>query len=262
MIASIAIAAVFVKLGGQDADPKAGKHIVWQDEFNRRGLPDAAKWGYEYGFVRNNEAQRYTRARVENARVTNGELTIEARHEDFEGGHYTSAALESTQAWDHGYFEVVAKIPTGRGTWPAIWFLGDGIRKKGASYIGWPQCGEIDLMENVGFDPEKVHFNIHTKSNIKMDGSSASSHIDVPKVWEGWHTYGLDYQAHKLEMYFDGKKVLTYLDDRKGEAGWPFDKPQFIILNLAIGGDWGGQRGIDDSIFPAKFEVKSVRVYQ
>jgi beta-glucanase (GH16 family) len=90
----------------------------------------------------------------------------------------------------------------------------------------------------------------------------ASTHIDVPKAWEGWHTYGLDYQAHKLVMYFDGKKVLTYLDDGKGEGGWPFDKPQFIILNLAIGGSWGGQQGIDDSIFPARFEVKYARVYQ
>jgi beta-glucanase (GH16 family) len=248
--------------GSQSSEPKVGKHIVWQDNFQGKGLPDPAKWGYEHGFVRNHEAQRYANGRIENSRVNGGKLTIEARQENFEDGKYSSAALESTQAWDHGYFEVVAKIPTGRGAWPAIWFLGDGIRKKGAEYIGWPLCGEIDLMENVGYDPEKVHFNIHTQSNSKAPGSVASNHIEVSKVWEGWHTYGLDYQAHKLEMYFDGKKVLTYLDDGKGEGGWPFDKPQFIILNLAIGGDWGGQRGIDDSIFPLKLEVKSVRVYQ
>lgn len=246
----------------QNADTKAGKHLVWKDEFKVNGLPDSNKWGYEYGFVRNNEAQRYTRSRLENARVTHGELIMEAKREDFEGGKYTSAALESVQAWDHGYFEVVAKIPTGRGTWPAIWFLGDAIRKKGSDYIGWPLCGEIDLMENVGFDPNLVHFNIHTQANSKVEGSVASNHIEVPGVWEGWHTYGLDYQAHKLEMYFDGKKVLTYLDDGKGDKGWPFGRPQFIILNLAIGGDWGGQKGIDDSIFPSKFEVKSVHVYQ
>jgi len=262
MLPFSALAVLAILSGSQDGDPKAGKHLVWQDQFKVSGLPDPAKWGYEYGFVRNDEKQFYTKSRLQNARVKGGELIIEARHEEFEGGQYTSAALESTRAWDHGYFEFVAKIPTGKGTWPAIWFLGDGVRKKGSEFINWPLCGEIDLMENVGFDPEKVHFNIHTQANSKAVGSVASTHIDVPKVWEGWHTYGLDYQAHKLVMYFDGKKVLTYLDDGKGEGGWPFNKPQFIILNLAIGGNWGGQQGIDDAVFPAKFEVKSVQVYQ
>ncbi len=246
----------------QDADPKHGKHLVWKDDFKANGLPDPSKWGYEVGFVRNHEAQYYTKERASNARVVDGELIIEARKEDYQGGNYTAAALESTKAWDHGYFEFKAKIPTGRGTWPAIWFLGDGIRKSGASFVGWPQCGEIDLMENVGFDPEKVHFNIHTQSNNTADGSVASTHIDVPRVWDDWHVYGMDYKAHSLDLYFDGKKVLTYLDNGKGSAGWPFDKPQFILLNLAIGGDWGGQRGIDDSIFPSKFEIQYVRVYQ
>jgi beta-glucanase (GH16 family) len=262
MLLSLTLTALLLHARGQEADPKAGKHLVWHDEFQGKGLPDPKKWGYEHGFVRNHEAQVYTESRVQNARTKDGDLIIEGRHEDFEGGKYTSAALESKQFWDHGYFEVQAKIPTGKGTWPAIWFLGQGIRESGKAYIGWPDCGEIDLMENVGFDPEKVHFNIHTKSNSKAPGSVSSTHVDVPNVWDGWHTYGLDYQAHKLDMYFDGKKVLTYLDDGKGPGGWPFDKPQFIILNLAIGGDWGGQHGIDDSIFPSKFEVKYVRVYQ
>jgi beta-glucanase (GH16 family) len=262
MPTSILMSALLLFAGGQDADPKAGRRLVWKDEFARDGVPDSTKWGYEEGLVRNHEAQYYTVNRSLNARISDGELIIEGRHEEYKGSHYTSAALESTRAWDHGYFEVRAKIPTGKGTWPAIWFLGDGIRKKGDAYIGWPQCGEIDLMENVGFDPEKVHFNIHTQSNNKAPGSVASTHIDVPSAWEGWHTYGLDYQAHRLDMYFDGKKVLTYLDDGKGDAGWPFSRPQFIILNLAIGGEWGGQHGIDDSIFPSKFEVKYVRVYQ
>ena len=244
------------------ADPKIGKHLVWQDEFKGSGLPDPSKWQFEYGFVRNNEAQRYTNGRLSNAHVENGVLTIEARHEKFEGGEYTSADLASKVAWDHGYFEFVAKIPTGRGTWPAIWFLGDGIRKKGSDYIGWPLCGEIDLMENVGFDPDKIHFNIHTQSKSQAPGSESSSHVEVSNASSKWHIYGLDYQPHKLDLYFDGKKVLTYLDDGKGDGSWPFAKPQFIILNLAIGGDWGGQKGIDNSIFPVDFKVKSVKVYQ
>ena len=262
MSLAIAMSAVLILSGFQGDRPTVGKHLVWKDEFTSNGLPDASKWSYEEGLVRNNEAQYYTKARQANARIVDHELIIEARQEDYKGSKYTSAALESTRAWSHGYFEFKAKIPTGRGTWPAIWFLGDGIRMKGASYIGWPQCGEIDLMENVGFDPDKVHFNIHTQSNSKAPGSVASTHIEVPNASADWHVYGLDYQAHKLDLYFDGKKVLTYLDDGKGQQGWPFDKPQFILLNLAIGGEWGGQKGIDDAIFPSKFEIQYVRVYQ
>ena len=251
-----------ILVGAQDVDPTAGKHIVWEDDFKTDGLPNSDKWSYETGFVRNHEKQYYTTNRLTNARVQFGHLIIEAHHENYQDAQYTSAALESKQSWNHGYFEFKAKIPTGKGTWPAIWFLGDGIRKKGANYINWPLCGEIDLMENVGFDPNKVHFNIHTQSNNTSDGSVASTHLDLDQPWQGWHTYGLDYQAHKLVMYFDGKPVLTYLDNGKGEAGWPFDKPQFIILNLAIGGDWGGQQGVDDGIFPSRFEVEYVKVYQ
>ncbi|HWD39759.1 MAG TPA: glycoside hydrolase family 16 protein [Fimbriimonas sp.] len=243
-------------------NPTKGKHMVWQDDFRKSGLPDSAKWNYEKGLVRNHEAQYYTENRLENAHVDHHMLTIEARKEVYENAEYTSAALESKLSWDHGYFEIKAKIPTGRGAWPAIWFLGNSIREKGPAYVGWPACGEIDLMENVGFDPEKVHFNIHVPKNSTAQGSVASSHIEVPKVWEGWHVYGLDYQPHRLDLYFDGKKVMSYLDDGSGEAQWPFDRPQFLILNLAIGGDWGGQKGIDPAAFPSKFQIAYVKVYQ
>jgi beta-glucanase (GH16 family) len=245
-----------------DIDPKIGKNIVWQDEFQKDGLPDTTKWSYEKGLIRNHEAQFYTEGRLANARISNGELTIEARQEEYQGAKVTSAALESVKSWTHGYFEFKAKIPTGVGTWPAIWFLGDGIRKSGPEFIGWPKCGEIDLMENVGFDPEKMHFNIHVEKTGDAPGSTSSHHIEVPKVWEGYHIYGLDYQAHQIDFYFDGAKVMSYLDDGKGEASWPFDKPQFIILNLAIGGDWGGQHGVEPSIYPSKFQIDYVRVYQ
>lgn len=248
--------------GDQVQDPKLGKTLVWKDEFAIDGSPDPLKWKYEVGLVRNHEAQYYTDDRQVNARVENGELVIEAHKENWQGSKYTSAALESTPSWDHGYFEFKAKIPTGKGTWPAIWFLGDSIRQKGDKYVGWPLCGEIDLMENVGFDPNKIHFNIHTQANNTTGGSVASTHLDVPNAFTDWHIYGLDYKPHELDLYFDGKKVMTYLDNSKGSGGWPFDKPQFILLNLAIGGNWGGQQGIDDSIFPAKFEIQYVRVYQ
>jgi beta-glucanase (GH16 family) len=117
-------------------------------------------------------------------------------------------------------------------------------------------------MENVGFDPERVHFNVHTQGNSTAPGSVASHNMIVPKLWDNFHTYGLDWLPDRLDFYFDGKKVMTYLNDHKGVSAWPFDEPQFVILNLAIGGDWGGQKGVDDSIFPSKFLVDYVRVYK
>ena len=155
--------------------------LVWSDEFNKAGLPDAAKWDYETGLVRNHERQFYTRARRENARVENGMLIIEARKEkyrspstepaarseqegreklDHQGADYTSASLTTSgkAAWTYGRIEVRAKLPSGRGTWPAIWTLGTNIDK-----AGWPSCGEIDIMEFVGFEPGIIHANIHTR---------------------------------------------------------------------------------------------------
>lgn len=246
----------------QPPNPRADRRLIWNDEFNKPGLPDAKKWDYEVGKIRNNELQYYTKARRENARIENGHLTIEARKEPFEGIDVTSASLNSKRAFQYVYVEVRAKIPTGRGTWPAIWMLGDSVRKKGSEYVDWPKCGEIDIMENVGFDPTKMVFTIHTEDTeqgkVKVHGTS----IDVPKVWTRFHTYGLDWRRDRLDLYFDGKKTLTYPNDRRGVGTWPFDSPAYIILNLAIGGDWGGKRGIAPDLFPAKFLVDYVRVYQ
>jgi len=220
------------------------------------------------GKVRNNEEQFYTLARRENVRLERGNLVIEARQEPWSHAPVTSASLTSRPAWKYGYFEVRAKVPTGRGTWPAIWTLGDAFRRKGEANIPWPLSGEIDMMEYVGFDPEKVHFNVHTfdahngKPEITIPDSKRSSSIAVPRVWEGFHTYGLDWNRDRLEFYFDGKKVMTYRNDGKGKNSWPFDDPQYLLLNLAIGGAWGGQQGVDPKIFPAKFLVDYVRIYQ
>jgi beta-glucanase (GH16 family) len=255
---SLCLAAHLAVLAPAD-DPRAGKKLVWSDEFSGKGLPDASKWSYEKGHVRNHEAQSYSDADIANSRREGGSLVIEALEQS---DNVTSAALESKQSWVYGYFEVRAKIPTGTGTWPAIWLLGDGIRKQGAAYIPWPRCGEIDVMENVGFDPARVHFNVHTKGRSTAPGSVASHNMIVPGLWKKFHTYGLDWLPDRLDFYFDGKKVMTYLNDHKGVGAWPFDEPQFVILNLAIGGDWGGQKGVDKSIFPSKFLVDYVRVYK
>ncbi len=249
-------APLALALAGPHADAKRTpkRHLVWSDEFNRPGQPDPAEWDREVGFIRNNEMQFYTRNRLENARVEGGHLTIEARKEEYENAHVTSASLTSRQNWTYGRIEVRAKMPTGRGTWPAIWMLGNNIRE-----VGWPACGEIDIMENVGFDPDHIYCTVHTQG---ADGKHASKggNIVAERPYDGFHLYAVDWDAHRMEFTYDGRHVFTYEND--GKNPWPFDKPQYLILNLAIGGAWGGQKGVDDTIFPSKFLIDYVRVYQ
>lgn len=252
--------------------------LVWSDEFDKPGLPDPAKWKYEEGFVRNNEAQYYTRGRSENARVENGMLVIEARKERFQNpafdpaaqgkgsrrgnrefAEYTSASLTTRgkAAWTYGRIEVKAKLPTGRGTWPAIWMLGTN-----ASQAGWPACGEIDIMEFVGFDPGVIHANIHTREFNHVKKTGKGSQISIPDASELFHVYALEWDSKKMDFYVDDKKYFTYANDGTGSGAWPYDKDQFLILNLAIGGAWGGSKGIDETCFPQRYYVDYVRIYQ
>ena len=230
--------------------------LVWRDEFNGSGRPDPTKWGYEKGFVRNDEKQFYTDDRRENARVENGRLLIEARKDGF-GGHPISSASLTTQgkaSWTYGRIETRAKIPTGKGTWPAIWMLGDGGR--------WPQDGEIDILENVGFDPNKAVFTVHS---TKLDGTGHEGwgeSVAIPNLPAAYHVYSLEWSPSAMVWSVDGKVDHTYTKADPHGVAWVFDKPQYLLLNLAIGGAWGGQQGVDDSIFPARYEVDYVRVYQ
>lgn len=247
--------------------------LVWSDEFSKDGRPDPAKWGYEEGYIRNNEAQYYTRDDRKNARVENGKLVIEARKESPAGqsrtgdrrgrgrasAAYTSASLttQGKAAWSHGKVEVRAKLPTGRGTWPAIWMLGTNINE-----AGWPRCGEIDVMENVGFDPDMIHANVHTDKYNHVKKTNKGSSIKVPRPFDEFHVYAVEWDTRKMDFSVDGKVYFTFENEGSGEAAWPYDKPQYLILNIAIGGAWGGMKGIDDAIFPQRMEVDHVRVYQ
>ena len=249
--------------------------LVWSDEFDKPGLPDPAKWDYEVGFVRNNEAQYYTRQRQENARVEDGRLVIEARKEQFQNpaynpaakdkrvgrrsrqfADYTSASLTTRgkASWTYGRIEVRAKLPTGRGTWPAIWTLG----REG----GWPACGEIDIMEFVGFEPGKIHANIHTRKYNHVQRTGKGSQITISDASEAFHVYALEWSHDRIEFFVDEKKYFTYENEGTGVDVWPYDREQYLILNLAIGGAWGAQKGIDDTIFPARYYIDYVRVYQ
>lgn len=251
--------------------------LVWADEFDRDGLPDPSRWTYEEGLVRNRELQYYTAGRRENARVEGGFLILEARRERWpnprfqadapenrwqqrrEFADYTSASLttEGKAAWTYGRIEVRAKVPSGRGTWPAIWTLGANRRT-----VGWPACGEIDILEYVGHEPGVVHANVHTRGFNHARGNGRGASLKVPDAETAFHVYALEWTPQRLEFFVDDRKFFTLENDGTGPDSWPFDAPQYLILNLAIGGSWGGQKGVDDTIFPQRFIVDYVRVYQ
>lgn len=236
----------------------AGWTLVFSDEFDRPGALDSAKWAYELGYIRNKEAQYYT-SRPENVRVEAGNLLIEARKEAHEGYGYTSASINTQGRFEflYGRVEVRAKLPTGNGSWPAIWMLGTN-----RSQVGWPACGEIDIMENVGFDPQRIHGSVHTAAYNHTIGTHKTATINVTNPWEDFHVYAMEWFPDRIDILVDGQKYFTFRNEGTGSATWPFDKPHYLLINLAIGGAWGGQKGIDDSRFPMRYLVDYVRVYR
>jgi beta-glucanase (GH16 family) len=233
---------------------------VWSDEFNYNGLPDSTKWSYDVGGNGwgNHELQFYTPRRLENARVENGNLIIEARKETWQGKSYTSARLVTKNKgdWQHGKIEVRAKLPRGRGTWPAIWMLGSTTPMK------WPDDGEIDIMEHVGFDQGVIHGSIHSKKYNWIIGNGKTATITVPDCSEQFHLYELEWDKDSLKISLDNKAYLAVANEHTGYDAWPFDNKMHLLLNIAVGGDWGGQKGVDDNIWPQKMEVDYVRVWQ
>ncbi len=237
--------------------------LVWSDEFDYEGLPDPEKWSYEVGFIRNNELQYYTEKRAENARVENGTLIIEARKDgDAVPGAdrgYTSASLHTkdTATWTYGRIEALAKLPQGVGTWPAIWMLGANIDE-----VGWPKCGEIDIMEHVGFEPSKLYGTVHTQAYNHMKGTARGGSLSMPDPYADFHVYAVEWFEDHIDFFIDDRKYFTFKNENTGVDAWPYDAPHYLILNLAIGGAWGGQKGVDDSIFPQPFVIDYVRVFK
>lgn len=236
----------------------AGWTLVFADEFSTPGVLDAARWGYELGYVRNDEKQYYT-SRAENVRAEGGNLVIEARKESFQGFGYTSASINTLGRFNflYGRVEVRAKLPTGNGTWPAIWMLGTNRLQ-----VGWPTCGEIDIMENVGFDPLRIHGTIHTADYNGTLGTQKTAVVTVANPSDDFHLYAMEWYADRIDMFVDGQKYFTFLNTGGGTRVWPFDKTQYLLINLAIGGSWGGQKGIDDARLPHQYLVDYVRIYQ
>ncbi len=235
--------------------------LIWADEFNYQGLPDASKWDYEEGFVRNREKQYYTRARAENARVENGMLVLECRKEAFTPPNhaaveYTAASLitRNKQSWRFGRVEVRAKLPQGKGVWPAIWMLGTNITQ-----VGWPTCGEIDIMELVGKEPNHIYGTLHY--SVAGKHQSDGGRLQTEKPCDDFHVYAAEWSSNRVDFYFDKQKYHSVPLDKagQGEAN-AFRKPHYLLINFALGGEWGGP--IDDAILPQKYLIDYVRVYR
>lgn len=234
--------------------------LVWADEFDKNGLPDSQSWSYDVGDGGwgNNELEFYTEKNPENARVENGHLIIEARADDSKPKGYTSARLvtKNKAAWKYGYIEVKAKLPSGKGTWPAIWMLPEEDL-----YGGWPANGEIDIMEHVGYDPGVVHGTVHTKAFNHTIGTQKGGKVDVSNFNTDFHTYAIDWTSEKIDFYIDDIKYFTFENTGEDYKEWPFDQKFHLILNIAVGGDWGGQQGVATDIWPQRMEVDYIRVY-
>jgi beta-glucanase (GH16 family) len=233
--------------------------LSWQEEFNYTGLPDSTVWNYEVGYVRNHEKQYYTRARPENVRVENGNLVIESRYEKWEGFDYTSGSINTLGKIDfpvNTRIEVRAKLPSGKGIWPAIWSMGTDIPQ-----VGWPSCGEVDIMEFVGHTPGVVWGTFHWQNarKEKYDHRMSGDSIRFADLHGNYHIYGVERTANSLSFFVDNTYYFTFTPDSSVKKDL-FTHPFYLLLNTAIGGDWGG--AVDSSIFPQKFCIDWVRAFE
>jgi beta-glucanase (GH16 family) len=236
--------------------------LVWSDEFDYQGEPEADKWTIvekRAGWV-NQENQTYLNRR-ENIRVENGNLIIEARNDGYGGYPYTSARIDTFLAgkWTYGRIEVRAKLPKGRGTWPAIFMLPvENIQ----SVYGWPSSGEIDIMEHVGFNPGIVQASIHCHNYNHPQGNQKYDTLHLDDPFKEFHLYALEWYPDRLDFFVDDDNYFTFRNEMTDWKAWPFFKNFYLIICLAIGGTWGGSQGIDNTIFPAQMVIDYVRVYQ
>ncbi len=235
---------------------------VWSDEFDYNGLPDSEKWSYDVGGHGwgNGEDQYYTEDRIENAEVSDGYLTITAVKEEYEGNAFTSARLVTKNKgdWLYGRVEVKADLPEGRGIWPAIWML-----PTNSEYGTWPASGEIDIMEYVGHQPDIIHGTVHTDAFNHNENTEVGETISVPDCEETFHVYALEWDRNTIDVFVDSTKYFTFeKEEGWGYAEWPFDKEFHLLLNIAVGGEWGGREGIDSTIFPQEMLIDYVRVFK
>ncbi|UFH34308.1 glycoside hydrolase family 16 protein [Flavobacterium acetivorans] len=279
LISNLFFVLLLISVNSLNAQKKEKWKLVWKEEFNYTGLPNPKKWGYEVGHIRNNEQQYYTNARKENVWVSNGVLSITGRkeiypNESFKKGsedwktkdstaQYTSASINTLGkavpiaiGRKYGRIEVKAKLPHGGGIWPAIWMMGTNRTE-----VGWPKCGEIDVMEFIGNQPKNIYGTIHYPDPIAKGNKSNGNKIIAENLDSDFHVYAIEWNEQTIDIYFNDNKYHSFSIDTAGEGvDNPFRKPFYLLLNLAMGANWPGP--IDDTILPQQFLVDYVRVYQ
>jgi beta-glucanase (GH16 family) len=249
--------------------PAHTQNLLWSDEFDGASL-DRTKWSFDTSRNKlgwyNGELQYYAADRAENLRVENGHLLIELRKDpkligklrDWGKQQYSSAKIvtQNKAVFRYGFVEVAAKLPCTRGTWPAIWMLPEGSAP-------WPDGGEIDILEQVGSQPNVAHATLHTAlfNHVRHTGRGAET--PVPTACSAFHRYQLAWTPDAITIGVDDHAYMRVRNDQSGGLGaWPFDSPFYLILNLAMGGDWAAAKGIDDAALPQRFEVDYVRVWE
>ena len=238
-------------LAGSPQKAEPAWKLVWADEFNYSGLPDSTKWTNEIGYIANNELQYYTKKRLENNRVINGNLLIIGKKEPYAGSDYTSARLVTDRkySWKYGKVEARIKLPTGQGIWPAFWMLGQNIHE-----VNWPECGEIDIMEHIN-NEDIMHGTLHWNNNGHVQAGQ-SAPCDVTK----FHNYAIEWDKDFIRLLLDGKKYYEVNIKDGVNSTEEFHNPHYIVLNLAIGGDWPKNPDMT-TVFPDTVFVDYVRVY-
>jgi beta-glucanase (GH16 family) len=233
--------------------------LLWQDNFDQDGFLDPDIWTIETGGsgFGNNEAQFYTN-QEKNIFVKDHMLHIQAHKENYENRNYTSGKLVTYQKKHikYGRIEVEAKLPKGKGTWPAIWLLGENKKE-----TGWPLCGEIDLIEHIGRRPGQFHFSLHTKSFNHKNNNHLTYVYEDLSLLDGFQVFSIEWDEKQISFYINNRQMATFKKSKNATVeDWPYDQPFYLIINLAIGGHWGGD--IDDNIFPVELNIKSVKVYE
>ncbi len=268
---------VLSALAVRQAVPETDRwRLIWSDEFDGPTI-DSTKWSPNIWPPRkvNDEDQAYT-DRSKNLRIEDGMLVIEAHLEDYQGARYSSGRLHSQGKGDfqYGRFEIRAMLPRGKGTWPALWMLpsdpyryatkcGEGDEWQGsATCDAWPNSGEIDIMEHVGYEMGHVHGTVHNEAYYWLKWEQRKGRVLLPDLDEKFHIYALEWSADRIDVFVDDTLYFTYMNENDGWRSWPYDHPFHLILNIAVGGMWGrAGGGIDDSVFPQRMLIDYVRVY-
>ena len=257
------VLAVFISSCSNTEEDNTEYELVWSDEFNYEGLPDSLKWSYDqkgngWGWG-NNELQYYTDSELKNAFVDGENLHIVAIKEKIEGKNYSSVRLitKGKGDWLYGKFEIRAKLPSGLGTWPAIWMLPTDW-----AYGGWPASGEIDIMEHVGYEPDSIYASAHTESYNHAIGTNKTKGIEILDSESEFHNYILEWEENEYRVYIDTIHYFTFVNEHNTYREWPYNKRFHLLINLAVGGNWGGLHGVDSTLYPLEMLVDYVRVYQ